>query len=115
MRRARYARGELHKVGILDYIDPIILSGDYGYRKPDRACSNSPSMRSARPPRASSTSGTTCIAILFPGARQAGMQTLMFDSDQGTKEYDDCMPDHRIADYRDLLSLLGNPADSGRR
>ena len=31
-----YARGELHKVGLLGYFDPIIVSGDYGYRKPDR-------------------------------------------------------------------------------
>ena len=31
-----YARGELHKVGLLGYFDPIIISGDHGYRKPDR-------------------------------------------------------------------------------
>lgn len=41
------------------------------------------------------------------GARAAGMQTLMFDSDQGTKEYADCVPDYRITEYRDLLTLLG--------
>jgi putative hydrolase of the HAD superfamily len=31
-----YARAELHKVGLLDYFDPIVVSGDHGYRKPDR-------------------------------------------------------------------------------
>ena len=41
------------------------------------------------------------------GAREVGMQTLIFDSDQGTKEYGDCVADHRITDYRDLLTLLG--------
>ena len=35
-RRAAYARGELHQVGLLDYFDPIVVSGDHGYRKPDR-------------------------------------------------------------------------------
>jgi putative hydrolase of the HAD superfamily len=30
------ARGELHKVGLLGYFDPVIVSGDHGYRKPDR-------------------------------------------------------------------------------
>ena len=28
--------GELHRVGLLGYFDPIVVSGDHGYRKPDR-------------------------------------------------------------------------------
>jgi putative hydrolase of the HAD superfamily len=34
--QSAYARAELHKVGLLDYFDPIVVSGDHGYRKPDR-------------------------------------------------------------------------------
>src|SRR5262249_62001487 len=34
--QSTYARGELNKVGLLGYFDPIIVSGDHGYRKPDR-------------------------------------------------------------------------------
>jgi hypothetical protein len=41
------------------------------------------------------------------GARQAGMATVMFDSDQGTKEYPGCVPDHTVTDHRQLLTLLG--------
>ena len=33
--QSAYARAELHKVRILDYFDPIIVSGDHGFRKPD--------------------------------------------------------------------------------
>jgi putative hydrolase of the HAD superfamily len=33
--QSAYTRGELHKVGLLDYFDPIVISGDHGYRKPD--------------------------------------------------------------------------------
>ena len=40
------------------------------------------------------------------GAREAGMQTVMFNSDQGTKEHLGCVPDHTIHDYRELLELL---------
>ena len=107
--QSAYARAELQQVGILDYFDPIIVSGDYGYRKPD--------------PRlfqfAIDALGVPAESILYVGndmhrdiygAREAGMQTLMFDSNQGTKEYKDCAPDHRITDYRDLLTLLGIPA-----
>ena len=34
--QSAYARAELHRVGLLDYFDPIVVSGDHGYRKPDR-------------------------------------------------------------------------------
>jgi len=34
--QSAYARAELHQVGLLDYFDPIVVSGDLGYRKPDR-------------------------------------------------------------------------------
>jgi hypothetical protein len=33
----------------------------------------------------------------------------MFDSDQGEKTYRDCRPDYTIADFRDLLRILGLP------
>ncbi len=41
------------------------------------------------------------------GAREAGMRTVMFNSDQGTKEYHGCVPDHWIDDHRQLLGILG--------
>jgi len=41
------------------------------------------------------------------GAQQVGMSTVMFDSDQGTKQHEDCAPDHTITDFRDLLAILG--------
>ena len=43
------------------------------------------------------------------GAREAGMKTVMFDSDQGTKSYLDCAPDFTITDLRDLLKILDLP------
>ena len=41
------------------------------------------------------------------GAREAGLKTGMFDSDQGKKAYRDCVPDYTITDLRDLLKILG--------
>jgi putative hydrolase of the HAD superfamily len=40
------------------------------------------------------------------GAREAGMWTVMFDSDQGTKVHQDCVPDYTITDMRQLLDIL---------
>ncbi len=41
------------------------------------------------------------------GAREAGLRTVMVDSDQGKKAYQDCVPDYTITDLRELLTILG--------
>jgi putative hydrolase of the HAD superfamily len=106
--QSAYARGELHKVGLLDYFDPIVVSGDYGYRKPDQRLFQ----------YALDGMGVVAEETLFVGndmhrdiygARATGMRTVMFDSDQGTKEFRDCIPDHTITDHRELLTILNLP------
>jgi len=102
------ARGELHKVGLLGYFDPVVVSGDHGYRKPDRRLFQFAldGMNVA----AGNTLyvGNDMYRDIF-GAREAGMKTVMFDSDQGSKAHPGCVPDHTITDFRDLLPILGLP------
>jgi hypothetical protein len=43
------------------------------------------------------------------GAREVGMTTVMFNSDQGTKDHLDCVPDYTINDHRELLTILRVP------
>ncbi|WP_096303982.1 HAD family hydrolase [Jatrophihabitans sp. GAS493] len=104
--QSAYARGELHRAGILDYFDPIIVSGDHGYRKPDRRLFQF----------AIDALGVAAEQTLYVGndmkrdiygAREAGMRTMLFNSDQGTKEYLGCVAEHTITDYRELLAILG--------
>jgi putative hydrolase of the HAD superfamily len=106
--QSAYARSELHKVGLLGYFDPIIVSGDHGYRKPDRRLFQ----------LALDGMGAVAGNALYVGndmyrdihgARDAGLTTVMFDSDQGQKTYGDCQPDYTITDFRDLLPILGLP------
>ena len=103
-----YARAELYKVGLLDYFDPIVVSGDLGFRKPDRRLFQ----------LALDRLGVTAAQAVYVGndmhrdvhgGREAGMTTVMFDSDQGVKSYLDCVPDHTITDLRELLTLVGLP------
>ena len=104
--QSAYARGELHKVGILGYFDPIVVSGDHGYRKPDARL-----FRTAIDAMGISAANTLYVGNDMHrdihGAREAGMQTMMFDSNQGNKHYRGTVPDHRITDFRQLLALLG--------
>jgi putative hydrolase of the HAD superfamily len=104
--QSAYARGELHKVGLLDYFDPIVVSGDHGYRKPDKRLFD----------LAITAMGVSAEETLYIGndmhrdvygAREAGMRTVMFNSDQGTKSHLDCVPDHTIDDHRELLDIVG--------
>jgi putative hydrolase of the HAD superfamily len=103
--QSAFARGELHKVGLLGYFDPIIVSGDHGFRKPDRRL-----FRFALDGMAVAAENTLYVGNDMyrdiHGAQQAGLSTVMFDSDQGEKTYRDCVPDYTITDFRDLLEIL---------
>jgi putative hydrolase of the HAD superfamily len=101
-----YARGELHKVRLTDYFDPIIVSGDHGFRKPDPRLFEYASEGLGVPAAQIAYIGNDMFRDVY-GARQAGMRTIMFDSDQGTKHYEDCAPDFRITDHRELLQIMG--------
>ena len=108
-----YARGELHKVGLLGYFDPIIVSGDHGYRKPDRRLFQYALDGMGVAAGNSLYVGNDMYRDIY-GAREAGLTTVMFDSDQGAKVYRDCVPDYTITDFRDLLQILGLPGPDRR-
>ena len=104
--QSAHTRGELHKVGLLDYFDPIVISGDHGYRKPDRRLFQFALDGMGVAAEDALYVGNDMHRDIF-GAREAGMTTVMFESGQGTSAYLDCVPDYRITDLRDLLKILG--------
>jgi putative hydrolase of the HAD superfamily len=106
--QSAYARGELHRVGLLEYFDPIVVSGDHGFRKPDRRLFQLALDGLGVAAEHTLYIGNDMHRDVF-GAREAGMATVMFDSDQGTKHYRDCVPDYTITDWRDLLKILELP------
>ena len=106
--QSAFARGELHKVGLLDYFDPIIVSGDHGYRKPDRRLFEFALHGMGVAARNALYVGNDMYRDIY-GAQEVGMKTVMFDSDQGAKVHLDCVPDYTIADLRDLLKILDLP------
>ena len=81
--QSAYVRGELHRVGLLGYFDPIVISGDHGYRKPDRRLFQLALDSVGVPAGNAVYVGNHMHRDIF-GAREAGLKTVMFDSDQGT-------------------------------
>jgi putative hydrolase of the HAD superfamily len=106
--QSTYARGELHKVGLAGYFDPIIISGDHGYRKPDQRLFQLALEGMAVAAENALYVGNDMYRDIY-GAREAGLTTVMFDSGQGEKTYQDCTPDYTITDFRDLLKILSLP------
>jgi putative hydrolase of the HAD superfamily len=104
--QSAYARAELHKVGLLDYFDPIVVSGDHGYRKPDRRLFQLALDGMGVAAEHALYVGNDMHRDIF-GAREAGMTTVMVESDQGADVHLDCVPDYTITDLRDLLTILG--------
>ncbi len=104
--QSSWARGELHKVGLTDYFGSIVISGDHGFRKPDRRLFQFALDEIGVPPERTIYVGNDMHRDIF-GAREAGMMTVMFDSEHGTKEFHGCTPDYKINDHRQLLGIVG--------
>ena len=105
--QSAYARAELHKVGLLDYFDPIVVSGDHGYRKPDRRLFQLALDGMGVAAEHALYVGNDMHRDIF-GAQEAGMTTVMVESDQGAAVHLDCVPDYTVTDLRDLLTILGD-------
>ena len=103
--QSAWARSELHAVGLDGYFDPVVVSGDHGYRKPDRRL-----FELALAPLGVAAEHAVHIGNDMHrdvhGARAAGLRTIMFASGQGTQAYRDTRPDHVVHDHRELLALL---------
>lgn len=103
--QAAYAVPELHAVGLLEYFDPVIVSGDFGYRKPDRRLFESALLAMNMKPAEVLFVGDNMFRDVY-GAQQLGMKTVLFESGQGASEKEDVKPDYIIYTFPELLDAL---------
>lgn len=103
--QSAYAVPELQAVGLLDYFKPIIVSGDYGYRKPDKRLFQ----------KALDGLDMEAHHVLFVGndmhrdifgARQMGIKTVFLSSNQGEKEMSGVQADYVIYNFSELLQAI---------
>jgi len=107
-----WARAELHQVGLLGYFDPIVVSGEHGFRKPDRRLFDLALAGMGVAPEHALYVGNDMYRDVH-GAQQAGMRAVLFASGQGRTSHADTVPEHVIGDHRELLDLLGLPLPVG--
>jgi putative hydrolase of the HAD superfamily len=106
-----WAIPELRAVGLADYFAPIIISGDYGYRKPDpRLFQAALSELQVSPEEAIFVGGDRFRDIL--GARQVGMKTILFCPNGNPVGSAETEPDYLLYKYSDLpraIDFLAGP------
>jgi putative hydrolase of the HAD superfamily len=99
--QSAYAIPELRAVGLLNYFNPIIVSGDYGYRKPDpRLFQKALDALQVRPEQALFF-GNDLFHDIY-GAQQVGMKAIFVSSDQGNASYQTIAPDYTISRFAEL-------------
>jgi len=100
-----WALPEMRAMGIDSYFDPIVISSDYGFRKPD------PRLFQA----ALDGIGAGTEEVLFVGndmyrdvfgARQMGIRTVFFTSNQGRQHMEGVEPDYIIYRFAELRQAI---------
>lgn len=99
--QSAYGLPELRTVGLAEYFECVIISGDYGYRKPDlRLYQAALTALQVRPEQAIFVGNDRYRDIL--GARQAGMKTILFCPNGTSGGSTDTEPDYLLYQYADL-------------
>jgi len=100
-----WARPEMRAVGIESYFNPIIISGDFGFRKPDRRLFEAALSEQKLAPENVLCVGNDMYRDMF-GARELGMKTVFFSSNQGRKEMEGVRPDYIIYQFAELRQAI---------
>jgi putative hydrolase of the HAD superfamily len=99
--QSAYGLPELRAAGLAKYFAPIIISGDYGYRKPDpRLFQAALAELQVRPEEAIFIGNDRFRDVL--GARKAGMKTILFCPNGNRGGTPETEPDYLLYQYADL-------------
>ena len=97
-----YALPEMKAVGLDGYFDPVIISAQYGFRKPDQRLTE----------KALDIMNLTPSEVIFVGndmyrdiygASRLGIKTIFVDSNQGDKVHENVTPDYIAHRFEDVL------------
>lgn len=100
-----YAIPELTAVGLSEYFDPIIISGDFGYRKPNERLFTAALTAMRMKPSEVLYVGNDMYRDVY-GAQRIGIKTVFFRSNQGTQEKEGVKPDYIIYSLPELLNAI---------
>jgi len=103
--QSAYAVPELNAVGLLHYFNPVIVSGDFGYGKPDPRLFETALQRMNLTPAEVLFIGNDMYHDIH-GAKACGMKTVFFRTNQGLQEKAGVQADYIIYEFPELLEAL---------
>lgn len=99
--QSAYALAELRSAGLAGYFAPIIISGDYGYRKPDPRLFQTALEELEVDPEEAIFIGNDRFRDVL-GAKQVGMKTILFCPRGNPGGSIETEPDYLLYQYADL-------------
>lgn len=96
-----WAEPEMQRVGLGDDFEFVLVSGKYGYRKPDLRIYQKALKKMRLKPDEVLFVGNDMYRDVF-GAHEAGMKTIFFKSNQGDHKSYGVEPDYIIYDFKQL-------------
>ncbi|MGA2738283.1 MAG: HAD family hydrolase [Bryobacteraceae bacterium] len=99
--QSAYGLPELRAAGLAGYFAPIVVSGDYGYRKPDPRLFRAALTALQVSPEEAIFVGNDRFRDVF-GARQVGMKTILFCPRGDPGGPPETEPDYLLYQYADL-------------
>ncbi len=100
-----WAVPELKAVRLQSFFNPIIISSDYGYRKPDPRLFKAALTKMRLKPKNVIFVGNDMYRDIF-GARQLGIKTVFFLSNQGRSKMEGVTPDYIIYRFSELIQAV---------
>lgn len=97
-----YALPEIRAVSLDGYFDPVIISADYGYRKPDERLFQTALSRMSLSASEVICVGNDMYRDIY-GASKLGIKTIHFTSNHGTKSYENLVADYVAEQFTDVL------------
>lgn len=96
-----WAAAELNAVGLSDFFDPFLVSGDFGYRKPDARLFKKALKKMDMKPQEVIFIGNDLYRDVY-GANKLGIKTVFFKSNQGDHTCAAAKPDRTISQFEQL-------------
>lgn len=103
--QSAWAVPEMRALGIEHYFNPVIVSGDYGFRKPDRRIFRAALNGLGLEPCNVLFVGNDMFRDVY-GAKQLDLKTIYFSSNQGRNRSERAEPDYVIHQFADLLKAI---------
>ena len=100
-----WAKAELNAVGLLDFFDPLLVSSEYGYRKPDERLFKKALKKMNMKPEEVIFIGNDLYRDVH-GANKLGIKSVFFKSNQGDHTYAKAVPDQTISTFAELENAV---------